>query len=415
MTKTRNATRYLNFTRRSLESLEISGGGRTTVFDQHTKGLGLVVYPSGVKTFFHLRFVRGYPQRTTLGPLEEITIEQARGKAAELNAAVTKWKLGSYAGASPFEEKRRDPTLDELVAEYVEKHVKAHAARPDKAKKDVDWKMGKYLASWKKRRLGSIGKGDVIELHSRIGADHGKHTANRIAQFLRAVFYWAEEAMIWDGKNPAAGVKLFHERKRTRFLQPHELPRFFKALSGGKNQDLRDYVSLALWTGARRNDVFSMRWADISLADNRWQVPDPKNRTPYTIALTPEAIKVLESRKARAEKDEKSEPSPWVFPSRGRTGHIVDLKTAWKNLLERAGLEGKDLRQHDLRRTLGSYQAAQGTALNIIGKSLGHKSLAATQVYSQLDLDPVRKSVMTATRAILAGAKKKPKLLEAGR
>lgn len=100
-------------------------------------------------------------------------------------------------------------------------------------------------------------------------------------------------------------------------------------------------------------------------------------------------------------------PSPWVFPSRGSTGHLVDLKVAWKKLLKRAGLEGSDLRQHDLRRTLGSWQAAAGSSLPIIGKSLGHKSLDATEVYSQLDLAPVRESMMRARRAMLSAARRR--------
>ena len=61
----------------------------------------------------------------------------------------------------------------------------------------------------------------------------------------------------------------------------------------------------------------------------------------------------------------------------------------------------RDLRLHDLRRTLGSWQAATGASLPIIGKSLGHKSLAATQIYARLNLDPVRASINKATDAML--------------
>jgi hypothetical protein len=42
-----------------------------------------------------------------------------------------------------------------------------------------------------------------------------------------------------------------------------------------------------------------------------------------------------------------------------------------------------------------------GASLPIIGKSLGHKSQAATQVYARLDWDPVRLSVNRATQAML--------------
>jgi integrase len=403
LTKTRTPTQKLNFTKRSLDSLS-PASERVTVFDKQTAGLGLVIFPSGVRSFFHLRFVRGYPQRTTIGRFPEVSVEQARGKASELNAALSSWKLSGYRGDTPFET-RRDPTLEDLADQYVEKHLKAHASRPDQAAKSAEWQFAKYLGPWRNRKVGSIRKTDVVELHDRLGRGTGKHTANRVVQFLRALFYWADEAGVWHGVNPASGIKLFHEAKRTRFLQPNELPQLFAALRKEPNVDLRDFVNLAMWTGARRGDILSLRWENLFLEDNRWQVPDPKNRTPYLVALTPEAIKILRDRR------EFVGDSPWVFPSRGRTGHVVDLKNAWRKLLQRAKLDG--LRQHDLRRTLGSYQAAQGTSMKIIGESLGHKSLAATQVYAQLNLDPVRASVMSATRTMIAASKKKlPILLE---
>ncbi|HRB21977.1 MAG TPA: tyrosine-type recombinase/integrase, partial [Nitrosomonas sp.] len=62
----------------------------------------------------------------------------------------------------------------------------------------------------------------------------------------------------------------------------------------------------------------------------------------------------------------------------------------------------KDLRLHDLRRTLGSWQAKTGASLAIIGKSLNHKNQNTTAIYARLDLDPVRDSVNTATSAMLA-------------
>ena len=54
---------------------------------------------------------------------------------------------------------------------------------------------------------------------------------------------------------------------------------------------------------------------------------------------------------------------------------------------------------HDLRRTLGSWQAKTGASLSIIGKSLNHKNVATTAIYARLDLDPVRESVNTAEAA----------------
>ena len=90
----------------------------------------------------------------------------------------------------------------------------------------------------------------------------------------------------------------------------------------------------------------------------------------------------------------------------------MEPKTAWKRIIARAGI--KDLRIHDLRRTLGSWQAAAGSSLPIIGKSLGHKSLGATQIYARLNLDPVRASVNKATEAMLLAAKAPAGLLGRG-
>ena len=60
----------------------------------------------------------------------------------------------------------------------------------------------------------------------------------------------------------------------------------------------------------------------------------------------------------------------------------------------------QDIRLHDVRRTFGSYQALTGASLQIIGRSLGHKSMAATQIYARLNLDPVRASIEKATEAM---------------
>ena len=78
--------------------------------------------------------------------------------------------------------------------------------------------------------------------------------------------------------------------------------------------------------------------------------------------------------------------SDYVFPSRSKSGHVVEPKKIWQELRAAAGLD--ELRMHDLRRTLGSWQASAGVSTTIIGKSLGHAAGSrATSVYARLDLD----------------------------
>jgi integrase len=402
----------LNFTKRALEDLRVlRGDDRVIVFDTNTAGLGFIVFDSGVRSFFHRRRVRGVAERTALGRFPDLTIEQARGEASRLNARIAAWKLSGYQGESPFDKRPEATTFGELVDKYIERHVQGHASHPERAIQEVRWAVNRHLASWKNAKLGEITRSDVVQLHEDVGKKH-KTAANRLVQLVRRLYSLgaSPDVGLHRGENPACHIKLFHESKRTRFLKPAELHPLFIALRQEPNAALRDYVTLALWTGARRGDLLSMRWQDLGLDDNRWEIPHPKNRNPYVVPLTPEAVKILRDRAAR------SKGSEWVFPSKhGRTGHITDFKRGWKTLLKRAGLVDKDLRQHDLRRTLGSYQAAGGTSLGIIGKSLGHKSLAATAIYAQLDLDPVRESVLSATRTMIAASKKKPKQLGTGR
>ena len=151
---------------------------------------------------------------------------------------------------------------------------------------------------------------------------------------------------------------------------------------------------------ARRANVQAMRWEDISFDLGFWRIPDTKSGKPVVVPLSPQAMEILRSHKERCK------PSPWVFPSHGKTGHLVEPKSAWKRLLARAGLS--DVRVHDLRRTLGSWQAITGASLPIIGKSLGHGQPATTAIYSRLALDPVPEFVDKANTAMLQASRGEP-------
>jgi integrase len=151
---------------------------------------------------------------------------------------------------------------------------------------------------------------------------------------------------------------------------------------------------LLLFTGARRSNVAEMRWDEIDLERAVWRIPRTKNGRPQMVPLVPPALNILKSRR------ETSGESPWVFPAdTAAEGHVVDPRKAWERVRARAGLH--DLRMHDLRRSLGSWAAAAGTSLAIIGAALGHRDLKSTQVYSRLQLDVVRAAVEKTTAAML--------------
>lgn len=167
------------------------------------------------------------------------------------------------------------------------------------------------------------------------------------------------------------------------------LPLFFER--DRCNRTARDFFKVLLFVGARRGNVASMRWDEIDLEAGVWIVPHAKakSKQEMRLVLVPQAIDILRARKNASE---------WVFPSRSKTGHYTWPKDAWKKVLSVAGLV--DVRMHDLRRTLASWQLATGASLTVIGQSLGHQSLQFTQVYARTQLDQVRASVTAAVDAM---------------
>jgi integrase len=250
---------------------------------------------------------------------------------AEINGEIAK-------GTNPAErrrEKRREWTLETLFHDYLEHHAKVHKRswREDEAQ------FRRYLQPWGKRRLSALKRAEVKHLHARIGQDSGFYAANRLLALLRKLFNYAlRERDIALPANPALGIRPFKEEKRERWLAAEELPAFFQSVAEESSPDVRDYVMLSLLTGARRSNVLSMTWEEIDLGRAVWAIPAAKFKTgkPHVIPLPPPAIVLLEARRMLYG------GSGHVFPSHGKTGHMVEPKAGWARILKRAGIE--DLR-----------------------------------------------------------------------
>jgi integrase len=135
-----------------------------------------------------------------------------------------------------------------------------------------------------------------------------------------------------------------------------------------------------------------MRWDEIDIAGTIWRIPNTKNGTPQTIPLGKDELAILERRNLLA-------TGPWVFPGRSSSGHMAEPQAPWERICRRAGI--KDLRMHDVRRTLGSWMVDTGASLPIIGKTLNHLSPQSTAVYARLSMDPVREAKGRAIDAML--------------
>jgi integrase len=73
--------------------------------------------------------------------------------------------------------------------------------------------------------------------------------------------------------NPAKGIERNSEHARRRYLKPDELPRLLAAMNAHPDRPSVDAIRLLLLTGARRNEILSMRWADYDPATGVWTKP----------------------------------------------------------------------------------------------------------------------------------------------
>lgn len=432
----------LKFTKTALLALALPGAGkRLAVYDTEVPKLAMRITGAGSRTFYIVKRAGASIAWVKLGTFPEMTVEQARTEAQKI--------LGEFAsGANPATARRairQEPTFTEMLADMLA-HKKKRDGSPitERTKKDYLDTARLHMGAIANSKLSHITRSEVKAIHSKASKKSARQ-ADKAVAIISSVFNYAADHEHFSGINPASRIQKNAAVSRDRFAQAGELPYLLEAIG---ESSLSDFFLLSLLTGARRSNVMAMAWRELDLEARIWRIDMTKNGTPQNVTLSPEAVAALHARKRM------SGTSPFVFPGDGKTGHLVEPKKAWATILRRASLRrlldtleslGKltaeerkradkqiieapaaaekhymavaktlgidpalhdmtDLRIHDLRRTLGSWQAKTGASMAIIGKSLNHKTHQATAIYARLDLDPVRQSVETATQAMLEAA-----------
>jgi integrase len=375
-----------NITETFVEKARLPSAGEVFHRDRSVRGFGLRVNWGGTKAFFLEGRVHGRVRRMTLGRWPVMPVVKARRKALD-------WKSIIADGGDPTITEAQDTTFGALADRYIE-HSKLHDKKIWRRDEQM---LALYIPKgWRTRRLSDIIRDEIVRLHEDVGEKHGRYSANRLVALVRSMFNIALDWKLFAGENPAARIKMFREEKRERFLSPDELQRVNESLLQEPDPYWRAYFPLVCMLGPRKSELLGAKWTDVDLEQRTWRLPMTKAGRSHLLPLPARAVTMLEKLPSRGKSD-------WVFPGRGASGHIVEPKTAWKRIRDRAGVP--DVRIHDLRRTLGSWLAAAGQGLPLIGRALNHASPASTAVYARLALDPVRVMLEANAQAMYGAAK----------
>jgi integrase len=373
-------------TDRIVKALVIPAKGSRIVYDQAVAGFGCRITAAGSRAFVLNYRCRadGRERRYTIGGYPDWSTGAARDEAKRLKRAID-------GGADPVGElqaKRSAPTVNDLCDRFVEDHL--DKLRPSTAS-DYRSRIDKILRPrLGKLKVAAVAFADIEDLHRHVTRERGPYSGNRTVALLLKLFNQAIRWQ-WRSNNPAKGIERNPEHKRQRYLSGEELARFTKALAADQDQQAVSVLRLLILTGARKNEVLTMRWDDLDLKAGIWVKPHTrtKQKTEHRVPLSAPARIMLRDIERTSE---------FVFPGHFGAAHRINIEDAWRRVRKGAKLTG--FRLHDLRHSYASHLASAGIGLHIIGALLGHSEPKTTHRYAHLMDDPLRVAAERAGAAI---------------
>lgn len=341
---------------------------------------------------------------------------------AEITAADEAARAATTAAKVAHEQElqRQQLTLGEAWVVYCEARRPKWGSRNyrdhEKLMQPERIKQGKTLAAGV---LASLAPMPLAE----VGADTIKQwldieSANRAAQtalgfrLLRAFINWCADhaeyrAIVQSG---ACGSKAVREnvpkaRAKDDCLQREQLRLWFDGVRKIQNRRVGGYLQGLLITGARPNELSSLKWADVNFQWHSLTIHDKVEGertiplTPYFESLLrelsvwnqtpPPAHRILHGRKVGNDL-ESWKPSDFVFSShRSESGQIKNAGALHRDMLRNIGIPNVTL--HGLRRSFGSLSEWCEVPVGIVAQIQGHKpSATAEKHYRVRPLDLLR-------------------------
>lgn len=399
-----------NFTSERVASFKCKPGAKQSIFwDGKTPGLGLRVTASGAKSYIFQTELHDKTIRITIGDQRAWSISDAQTEASRLKvktdqgidprqeAADKKAADQAGAAAKKAQEAREIVTVRQTWEEYVtarkplwsELHIRDH----EKVMQSGGGTRKRSKKLTEPGLLAPLASVRLVDLTPEMVTEWARNealirpTRARLAlRLLRAFLSWCGRHSTYKAivtSNPAqnndARESLGKAKVKHDVLQREQLPAWFKAIKQIQNPVISAYLQTLLLTGARREEIASLRWQDIDFQWNSLTIND-KVEDFRIIPLTPYVANLLSALTRRNE---------WVFSSpTAASGRLTDPSIAHRKACAIAGL---DLTLHGLRRSFASLCEWIEMPAGIAAQIQGHKPQGVReQNYIRRPLDLLR-------------------------
>ncbi|HRN64075.1 MAG TPA: integrase family protein [Alicycliphilus sp.] len=391
------------------------------LWDTVAKGLGLRATPAGKPAYIFQGVHQGSSIRLTIGSPADWSIEQARGKAREFQRLIDQGMdprqlkrdaIAAQAAAREEAQARAEADRQAAVLAADAWTVYLQARKPHWSERHYADHVRLSQAGGQEARRGTRGRGVTIAgpLHRLLAMRLGGLTPSVIEEWaaheaalrptvarlawrhLKAFLSWCAEqpayAPIVATTNPAktrtTRESLGKARTKDDALLREQLNPWFDAVRALPNPIQSAYLQVLLLTGARPNEVLTLRRSDIDFRWNRLTIRD-KVEGERQIPLTPYVKSLLAQLPAA---------SPWVFPGKqtqpgAEPQPISKPHHAHERACKAAYIEHLTL--HGLRRSFGTLSEWLEIPAGVVAQIQGHKpSATAEKHYRVRPLDLLR-------------------------
>lgn len=320
-------------------------------------GLFLRLSPSGTRTWMHIGQVDGTRRKRGLGQWPDVSVAQARAKAAAITAA----DLNNVT-----------IKVEHAVQAWLDRVIVPSYKRTN----NVEVYTRRMVAKFGHRKLDELSTRELADYLSQSAIEHGPVTANRCRTTWSLFFKYGVERG-WLPRNPLADTTTRiaggTEKARDRVLSDDEIrwvldcPHHFGPL-----------LRALLATGCRISEMQAAKWKHID--GDTLHVPENKSGRPHWVHLTDF------TRKQFAEHP------------RGFLLHHTS-PTAVQAWIKR---QGWTWTPHDLRRTFATRLAGAGVPLHVTEKCLNHSMSGVMATYNRHDYADERRQATEAWCKTLA-------------